>query len=158
MAQVFERNCYTKIGVGLSSTANGDSPSLLITSTNNSGDNHSHCFVGPGAGTNDDIIFCLNRNGGAYGRFDVEFNGIKRFFGMRKTPTNVELQTALREFIHRVGKGEDPKVVSEDIKKRNRAKMVPGITNFPEDGQRMMDPDTGAEAIVYPDGKIEAVK
>lgn len=88
MAQVFERNCYTKIGVGLSSTANGDSPSLLITSTNNSADNHSHCFVGPGAGTNDDIIFCLNRNGGAYGRFDVEFNGIKRFFVAGDYQTN----------------------------------------------------------------------
>ena len=88
MAQVFERNCYTKIGVGLSSTANGDSPSLLITSTNSSSNNHSHCFVGPGAGTNDDIIFCLNRNGGAYGRFDVEFNGIKRFFVAGEYQTN----------------------------------------------------------------------
>ena len=88
MAQVFERNCYTKIGVGLSSTANGDSPSLLITSTNDSANNHKHCFLGPGAGTNDDIIFCLNRNGGAYGRFDVEFNGIKRFFVAGEYQTN----------------------------------------------------------------------
>lgn len=64
---------------GVGTAANGEN-GLSISSINTSGLNHIHTFSGPSNGTNDDIIWELNRGGGAYGSFNVKFNTVSRFY------------------------------------------------------------------------------
>jgi len=66
------------LGIGGGATyGNG----LTVTSTNTSAANHTHYIRGPAAGTNDDVYFDLNRGGGAYGSFNVNF-GSSTIFGV----------------------------------------------------------------------------
>ena len=65
------------VGIGNSSDA---SSSLTILSSNAGANNHGHTFQGPAIGTNDDVLFDLNRNGGAYGSFAVRFQGANRLY------------------------------------------------------------------------------
>jgi hypothetical protein len=66
------------LGIGTASVTSTNA--LTITSSNTSGQNHSHSIQGPSTGTNDDLTFNLSRGGGAYGNFTVAFNAINRLF------------------------------------------------------------------------------
>jgi hypothetical protein len=69
---------YGDLASGTSSTS-GSSHALTISGSNSSSANHVINFNGHPNGTNDSVTWYLNRAGGAYGIFDVQFNGSSRF-------------------------------------------------------------------------------
>ncbi len=70
---------YGGLSIGTSS-ASGSAHAFIIDGVNNSALNHTLTFSGHPNGTNDSVTWYLNRTGGAYGNFDVQFNGTSRFY------------------------------------------------------------------------------
>ena len=70
---------YGGLSIGTSS-ASGSAHAFIIDGFNNSASNHTLTFSGHPNGTNDSVTWYLNRTGGAYGNFDVQFNGTSRFY------------------------------------------------------------------------------
>jgi len=70
---------YGGLSIGTSS-ASGSAHAFIIDGVNNSASNHTLTFSGHPNGTNDSVTWYLNRTGGAYGNFDVQFNGTSRFY------------------------------------------------------------------------------
>ena len=67
-------------GVGFGKASDDVNSSLTLVSVNTGAANHEHTFAGPAVGTNDNLLFDLNKSGGAYGSFVVRFEGTNKLY------------------------------------------------------------------------------
>ena len=56
-------------------TGANSSSAYTITALNSSANNHTFTIAGQATGTNDDVIWDMSRGGGAYGSYQIKYNG-----------------------------------------------------------------------------------